>query len=104
MAREKITSKVPFMGEGIKINAGLNQLGMRSIGEQLFNKLLPGLNNVPSRIRYYSFYCWLFNRFYEGIEEAKVSDFQFYYKKAEYLLALINSDKTGIPGSTYAIK
>ena len=95
MAREKITSKVPFMGEGIKINAGLNQLGMRSIGEQLF---------VSSRIRYYSFYCWLFNRFYEGIEEAKVSDFQFYYKKAEYLLALINSDKTGIPGSTYAIK
>lgn len=63
MAREKITSKVPFMGEGIKINAGLNQLGMRSIGEQLFNKLLPGLNNVSSRIRYYSFYCWLFNRF-----------------------------------------
>ena len=44
------------------------------------------------------------HRFYEGIEEAKVSDFQFYYKKAEYLLALINSDKTGIPGSTYAIK
>ena len=50
MAREKITSKVPFMGEGIKINAGLNQLGMRSIGEQLFNKLLPGLNNVSSRM------------------------------------------------------
>lgn len=104
MVKEKTISKVPFMGEGIKINAGLNQLGMRSIGEQLFNKLLPGLNNVSSRIRYYSFYCWLFSRFYEGIEEAKVSDFQFYYKKAEYLLALINSDKTGIPGSTYAIK
>lgn len=69
MAKEEIISKVPFMGESIKKNAGLNQLGMHSSGEQLFNKLLPGLNNVSSRIRYCSFYCWLFSRFHEGIEK-----------------------------------
>ena len=41
----------PYWNDGINLKLGLNQLGIRNVAEQLFAKLLPGLNNVSSRIR-----------------------------------------------------
>lgn len=96
--------RAPFLSEHKSLTVGLNQLGMRNIGEQLFGALLPGLNNVSSRIRYYAFYCWLFNHFYsvEEKERAHENIYRPFLRKAELLLALINHDRLGIPGVTYA--
>lgn len=100
----RLSVRAPFLSKHKDFAVGLNQLGMRNIGEQLFGALLPGLNNVSSRIRYYAFYCWLFNHYYsvEEKETAHENIYRPFLRKAELLLALINHDRIGIPGVTYA--
>ena len=96
----------PYWNDGLNLKLGLNQLGIRNVAEHMFAKLLPGLNNVSSRIRYYSFYCWIINNFYEGKDSIVEEDFNPYLRRAELLLALINAtreDSSGIPGITYAL-
>ena len=70
----------PFMGDNKPLSVGLNPLGIRTASEQLFTTLLPGLNVVTLRVRYYSFYCWLLKSFYETRAEAKKYDFQRYIR------------------------
>lgn len=41
----------PFMGDNKPLSVGLNPLGIRTVSEQLFITLLPGLNVVTLRIR-----------------------------------------------------
>ena len=60
--------KVPFFNKTVDLKAGLNQLGLKNASEALFTSLLPGLNNVSNRIRYYAFYCWLIGEFYKNRE------------------------------------
>lgn len=100
------THKVPFFNKTVDLKVGLNQLGLRNASEALFTSLLPGLNNVSNRIRYYSFYCWLIGEFYKNKNSFTDKEFYKYIRYAEYLLALIHSrDKgvDGIPGITFAI-
>lgn len=97
---------MPFMAKSDNLKVGLNNLGNRNAAERLFSTLLPGMNNVTQRIRYYSFYCWLLKNFYTGEKEARESQFRNYIRYAEYLLALIhayNNDTHGVPGTTVAI-
>ena len=102
----KNTHVVPFWGKESDLKVGLNQLGIRNVAEQLFVTLLPGLNNVSARIRYYSFYCWLLCKFYEGRNEADKKTFVTYIRKSELLSALIHATVSemseGIPGIQYA--
>lgn len=95
----------PFLGENKPLSVGLNPLGIRTASEQLFTTLLPGLNVVTLRIRYYSFYCWLLKRFYEGRAEAKRADLQRHIRMSELLMALIHvqgENSGGVPGITCA--
>lgn len=97
---------MPFIAKPDNLKVGLNNLGNRNAAERLFTMLLPGMNNVSQRIRYYSFYSWLLMNFYIGEKEAKTTEFRNYIRSAEYLLALIhayNDDIRGIPGITTAI-
>ena len=99
--------KVPFFNKTADLKVGLNQLGLRNASEALFTSLLPGLNNVSNRIRYYSFYCWLIGEFYKNRESFTDKEFYKYIRYSEYLLALIHSrgqDVEGIPGITYAFE
>ena len=99
----------PFFAKSITPVFGLNHLGLRNAAEDLFTTLLPGLNGVTQRVRYYSFYCWITAQFYEvytgpkkDIEEA----YRLFIRKSELLLALVQAHRdmniTGIPGITYA--
>ena len=100
------THIAPYWGKHVNIKAGLNQLGIRNITEQMYATLLPGLNNVSARIRYYSFYCWIIRRFYEGRKKADEKSFKEYIRRTEFLLALINTtleDPTGVPGINRAL-
>ena len=97
---------IPFFNKTPELVAGLNQLGMRNQAEVLFTSLLPGLNNVSNRVRYYSFYCWLIREFYKDKEQVLESEFNQFIRKAEYLLALVHTKGEGvqgIPGITYAL-
>lgn len=95
----------PFLSKKLSFVRGLDPLGLSNTSDATFSMLLPGLNNVTGRIRYYSFYCWLLSQ-YEALEIKKEQ--RFFIRKAEYLVALIaqtfEQDITGIPGSNYASK
>ena len=98
-------SYAPFMGDNKPLSVGLNPLGIRTASEQLFTTLLPGLNVVTLRIRYYSFYCWLLKSFYAKRTEAKKADLQRHIRMSELLMALINAQSNfsgGVPGITRA--
>ena len=95
----------PFMGDNHPPSVGLNPLGIRIASEQLFTTLLPGLNVVTLRVRYYSFYCWLLKTFYEQRAEAKKADLQRHIRMSELLMALIHAQSNnsgGVPGITCA--
>ena len=95
----------PFIGENLSFSVGLNPLGIRTASEQLFTTLLPGMNVVTLRIRYYSFYCWLLKCFYDTRDIANLADLRRHIRISELLMALIHAksgDGLGIPGITYA--
>ncbi len=95
----------PFMGNNKPLSVGLNPLGIRTASEQLFTTLLPGLNVVTLRIRYYSFYCWLLKSFYDKRKKAKKADLQRHIRMSELLMALIHAKSnysSGVPGITRA--
>ena len=98
-------SIAPFLGDSNTLSVGLNPLGIRTASEQLFTTLLPGLNVVTLRIRYYSFYCWLLKCFYANRKEAKRFDLQRHIRMSELLMALIHAQSnndSGVPGITRA--
>lgn len=95
----------PFLAQPINLKVGLNHLGYRNAPEDLFISLLPGLNNVTSRIRYYSFYCWLLEQFFSKSESPTRTDYWRFIRYSEYLIAILHtglSDVGGIPGIDYA--
>lgn len=101
------TSYAPFMGDSKTLSVGLNPLGIRTASEQLFTTLLPGLNVVTLRIRYYSFYCWLLKRFYAHRSMANLSDLRRHIRMSELLMALIHAQSKnsgGVPGITRAME
>lgn len=100
-------SIAPFLGANKSLSVGLNPLGFRTASEQLFTTLLPGLNVVTLRIRYYSFYCWLLKKFYINRDKATPADLKRHIRMSELLMALIHaqSDNSGgIPGITRAFE
>jgi hypothetical protein len=97
---------VPFLSSKLNYITGQDPMGMLNIGEQVFTMLLPGLNNVTDRIRYYSFYCWFFDWYAKDIGSENPKEQYKYVRRAEYLLALIaaSQDMGGIAGITEAKK
>lgn len=102
----KNASISPFMSESKSLSLGLNPLGMRTASEQLFTALLPGMNVVTLRVRYYSFYCWLLRNFYKKSKtETNIYEFRRHIRASELLMALIHAQHNkglGIPGITFA--
>lgn len=101
-------SLVPFLGERLSFIRGLDPLGLQNTSDATFSMLLPGLNNVTGRIRYYSFYCWLLDAYSKQNGSTNPSDQQRFIRRAEYIIALASSyfegDASSIPGSLYASK
>ena len=97
--------KAPFLGKPHYPISGLDQLGLNLTSERIFDLLLPGLNNVTGRIRYYSFYCWFFDWYATTIRNTSRSKQNNYLRRAEFLLALIAAYKNlgGVPGITKAL-
>ena len=101
-------SILPFFGDRMTIITGLDALGMQNTSDAAYQLLLPGLNNVTSRMRYYSFYCWLLHQYSERVGSTNPAVFRRFIRKAEYLTALVARFDTGdtsrISGSDYASK
>ena len=96
---------VPFRNKRISIIRGLDPLGLQNSSVRTYSLLLPGLNNVTGKIRYYSFYAWLLHQYFK-LEESYTSDNQLQFIRfGEYILALlanIEDNIKSIPGSLHA--
>lgn len=99
-------SLVPFFGERLNFIKGLDPLGLQNSSDATFSMLLPGLNNVTGRLRYYSFYCWLLDEYSKRSGSTDPKDQQQFIRRAEYIIALASqyykNDISSIPGSLYA--
>lgn len=67
---------------------GRDPLGIQATSVRMYRSLVPGLTNVTNRLRYYSFYCWVIER-YEAIEHSgDVERWSRFIRRAEALFAL----------------
>jgi len=101
-------SLVPFLGERLSFIKGLDPLGLQNSSDATFSMLLPGLNNVTGRMRYYSLYCWLLNEYSIQKGNTDPKEFQIFIRRAEYIIALASNfysnEVSSIPGSLYTSK
>jgi|26BtaG_2_1085354.scaffolds.fasta_scaffold00083_25 hypothetical protein len=99
-------SITPFFGERLSFIRGLDPLGLQNTSDTTFTLLMPGLNNVTGRIRYYSFYSWLLDQYSKINGSTDPAIQKTFIRKAEYIIALSAQFYAGesgsIPGSNYA--
>jgi hypothetical protein len=103
------TTAKPFWAKSADFIGGRDPLGIQNSSVSVYTRLLPGLNNVTERLRYYGFYCWILNRIHEkNIVFQTYRDQYNFIRKAEYSIALymaINEPKVGtVAGIDYANK
>lgn len=94
---EKNKIVAPFLGEPLNHIIGQDPLGLLNTGGKTFDLLLPGLNNVTDRIRYYSFYCWFFHSYAKHISKPSKNDQFDHLRRAEFILSLLAA-RTGVQG------
>lgn len=94
---EKNKIAAPFLGEPLVHIVGQDPLGLLNTGGKTFDLLLPGLNNVTDRIRYYSFYCWFFHCYAKYISKPSKKEQFDHLRRAEFILSLLAA-KTGVQG------
>lgn len=88
---------------------GRDPLGIQATSVRMYRSLVPGLTNVTNRLRYYSFYCWVIER-YEAIEHSgDVERWSRFIRRAEALFALgcnlADADEAdGLAGNIWARK
>lgn len=94
---EKNKIAAPFLGEPLIHIVGQDPLGLLNTGGKTFDLVLPGLNNVTDRIRYYSFYCWFFHCYAKYISKPSKKEQFDHLRRAEFILSLLAA-KTGVQG------
>lgn len=94
---EKNKIFAPFLGEPLVHIVGQDPLGLLNTGGKTFDLLLPGLNNVTDRIRYYSFYCWFFHCYAKFIGKPSKKEQFDHLRRAEFILSLLAA-KNGVQG------
>jgi hypothetical protein len=99
-------SITPFLSERMNFIGGLDPMGLQNTSTITFATLLPGLNNVTRRVRYYSFYCWLLDVYAKEWGDTDPQEQRLFIRKAEYLIALAGqfyeTEGGSIAGSQYA--
>ncbi len=99
----------PFWAENSGLANGRDPLGIQNSSVATYVKLLPGITNVTSHIRYYGFYCWLLEQYISNKEIKNNNSLQeqlLFIRKAELLLtytikAIDGSRYNGVGGSAF---
>lgn len=106
--KEKVIDRnnawVPFLSDKMNFITGLDPLGLQNPSTKAYSFLQPGLNNVTTHIRSYSFYCWLLDEYAQRIETSNPHNQKQFIRRAEYILALASIIKEipSISGANYA--
>ena len=89
MVLQKNAVLAPFLSDRLSFIRGLDPLGLQNTSQAAFSYLLPGLNNVTGRIRYYSFYCWLLDAYAQVSGSTNPEDQKRFIRRAELIVALV---------------
>lgn len=100
---------IPFWAEYPKEASGRDPLAIQNSSVVIYANLIVGITNVTNRIRYMSFYCWLFDTIsHKMLNPNDHVEQRLYLRRAELLLAYIMvknyPEVTGISGTNYASK
>jgi hypothetical protein len=86
-------------------NRGRDHLAYEYVGVLMLERLLPGISNITNRARYYSFFAWVFYRFFEKTDLPKTEKNFRHYLRVKSLVFLyanglqrLNESNTGIDG------
>lgn len=105
---KKNQSILAFWGARSSFITGLDPLGLQISSEAAYTTLLPGITNLTNRIRYYGFYCWLFDHYAHHIRHTDPEEQNAFIRKSELMLAIVmkshTEDYTQVTGSNYAVK
>lgn len=99
----------PFWAEYSSEASGRDPLAIQNSSVVIYTKMVVGITNVTNRIRYYGFYCWLFDTILQNISKKNSIHEQIrYLRRAELLLAYVMVKEypniTGVSGSFFAAR
>lgn len=96
----------PFWGESVSIITGLDPLGLQLTSEATYATMLPGISNLTNRLRYYGFYCWLLDFYFQKEKKGNSVEQYRFIRRAELMIALTmqsqRKDVRQITGSNFA--
>lgn len=67
---------------------GRDPLGIQATSVRMYRNLVPGLTNVTNRLRYYSFYCWVIDRYEATEHSGDDAKWRTFIRRAEAFYAL----------------
>lgn len=85
----KSKSISPFWGANLNLITGLDPLGLQNTSEATYAMLLPGISNLTNRMRYYGFYCWLVDFYFQREKEGNSTEQYRFIRRAELMVAII---------------
>jgi len=99
----------PFWAEFSTAAKGRDPLAIQNSSVVIYSKMVVGITNVTTRIRYNGFFCWIFDTILQNIDKKNSLQEQIRYsRRAELLLAFVMTKhfnaELGVGGSLYANK
>lgn len=97
----------PFWGKK-GYSTGRDPLGMQVASIGTYAILLPGLTNLTRRVRYYSFYCWIIERYARDESHTDFDVFRKFVRRAElqfaYGMTVCFPDSPAVVGKDWAVR
>ena len=85
--------------------SGLDPLGMARPTEVVYQSLLPGISTITNRLRYYSFFPWILDRYARDSGSTSREEFFQFQRRSEALFALVGVAgryNNGLSGANWA--
>lgn len=96
----------PFWGASVNLITGLDPLSLQTTSEATYATLLPGISNLTNRLRYYGFYCWLIDLYFQKEKTGNSTEQYRFIRRAELMIAILmqyeKSEVQQITGSDFA--
>ena len=96
----------PFWGASVNLITGLDPLSLQTTSEATYATLLPGISNLTNRLRYYGFYCWLLDFYFQREKKGNSTEQYKFIRRAELMVAILmqseRKEVLQITGSNFA--
>jgi hypothetical protein len=104
---QKGKATYPFWGASINLITGLDPLSLQTTSEATYATILPGISNLTNRLRYYGFYCWLLDFYFQKEKKGNSTEQYKFIRRAELMVAIImqseRKEVLQITGSNFAV-